>query len=319
MKKSHHYASFLTLFAFTALLLAGNRVNAAEEAAANDPSVKHAPITTAVRGVPVEISALVEAAQGSSLTSVTVLVRVSDAGTPLKVDMAGKDDGSFNAVLPVTLIKNVNVFWYAIDARDSEGRIGGTVWYRVVILDAIDTGGGAGAEAKSWKKAAWIGGGLLVAGGAAAIIANQDDDDDNGNNNTPPPEPSGSSAPPPPPKENGGNDSPDLSVLTNFICNVTGNETASYENFSRCDGVDDILVLVCNTCLNADISATTSWGASDAISGFSNVGCNTSVPRLRLAKPRGFPTPGTETVTILVNGVVIDTQVWPPLSDNSCF
>jgi len=318
MKKTCNYVVLLTFIAFTALSLVGNRVDAVEESSSNDPSVKHAPITTAVRGVPVEITTVVTAAEGSSLTSVTVLVRVSDAGTPVKVDMAGQDDGSFNAVLPVTMIKNVNVFWYAIDARDSEGRIGGTVWYRVVILDAIDSGGGAGAEAKSWKKAAWIGGGLLAVGGAAAIIANQDDDDNDGeNNNVPPPKSSGS--PPPPPKDNSGNDSPDLSGLTNFICNVTGNESAAYENFSRCDGTDDILVLICNTCLNADISATTSWGASDAISGFSNLGCNTSVPRLRLPKPPGFPTPGTETVTILVNGVVIDTQVWPPLSDNSCF
>ncbi len=284
------------------------------------PEVKHAPVTTAVRGIPFEVAATIAAAEGSTVTSATVLVRLTDAGTPIRTPMAAGENGLHSATLPVSMFRSVSVFWYAVEARDQANRIGGTPWIRVVIADAMTKDGAAkAAESDRWKKAAWIGGGLLVAGGAVAIVAANDDDDDKPAESVPPPAT-------PPPKSGGssstdtGGGSPDLSGLTNYICKTTGREAVSYQNLSRCEGTDDILILVCYTCLNADIQADGSWGESASLSDYSNVGCNNSAPRLVLRKPaRVFPTPGSESITVRVNGTVVATEVWPPLSDNDCF
>jgi len=307
---------FLQLFGI-AVVLAGEIARAETK----DLAVTHAPVSSAIRGVPVHIAATIETVEGSTVTSAVVLVRLTDAGTPMRTDMGSSEDGIYSAILPVSMFRSVSVFWYAIDARNDLGHVGGTPWMRVVIVDPLaeESGASAGAGA-SWKKAGLVGAGLLAVGGTVAIIANQDDDDDDGGESAPvnqPPPPKNN--PPPPPSSGGGSEPPDLSVLTNFICQVTGNESATYENLSRCDGTDDILILVCNTCRNADIQAQSSWGEVSSITGYSNLGCNTGAPRLRLPKPPGFPTPGTESFTVTVNGVVIDTVVWPPLSDNDCF
>ena len=285
------------------------------------PAVTHAPVSTAVRGVPVHITATIEAAAGAPVTSAVVLVRLTDAGTPIRTPMNRGGDGAYSAVLPVSLFRSVSVFWYAIDVRDARGEMGGTPWMRVVIADPMTQEGGAGAAAAglSWKKAGLIGGGLLAAGGAVAIVAAQDDDDDDASS-----APTGATPPPksaaPPPSSSGGDEPPDLSGLTNVICRVTGRETVSYENFSRCEGLADILIRVCFTCVNADIRATASWEEEDIITGFSNIGCSTSVPRLRIRKPQtSFPTPGSETISVYVNDVLVDSVVWPPLSDLDCF
>ena len=288
----------------------------------NDLAVNHAPVTSAIRGVPVHITATIETVTGSTVTSAVVLVRLTDAGTPIRTTMGRSGDGVYTAILPVSMFRSVSVFWYALDARNDQGQVGGTPWIRVVIADPLLQDSAAGAAAfMDGKTAGLIGAGLLVAGGTVAIIANQDDDDKNDGgepapvNDPPPPK----NNPTPPPSSGGGSEPPDLSGLTNFICQVTGNESATYENLSRCESTDDILILVCRTCLNANIQAQSSWGEVSSIAEYSNVGCNTGSPRLRLPKPRGFPTPGTESITVTVNGVVIDTVVWPPLSDNDCF
>jgi hypothetical protein len=284
------------------------------------PAVTHAPVSTAVRGVPVHITATIEAATGAPVTSAVVLVRLTDAGTPIRTTMNRGGDGAYTAILPVSMFRSVSVFWYAIDARDAQGEVGGTPWMRVVIADPMtqEGGGGAAAAGVNWKKAGLIGGGLLAAGGAVAIIAAQDDDDDSS------PAPTGTTPPPkntsPPPSSSGGDEPPDLSGLTNVICQTTGRETVSYENLSRCEGLADILIRVCFTCVNADIRATASWQEEDIITGFSNVRCSTSVPVLRIRKPpTAFPTPGSETINVYVNDVLVDSVVWPPLSDLDCF
>ncbi len=286
-----------------------------------DLAVTHAPVSSAIRGVPVNITATIETAAGSAVTSSVVLVRLTDAGTPIRTALNRSADGAYTAILPVSMFRSVSVFWYAIDARNDLGHVGGTPWMRVVIADSLTQEAGVGTAAGvSWKKAGLIGAGLLAVGGTVAIVANQDDDDNNGGEPAPvnqPPPPKNN--PPPPPDSGGGNTPPDLSGLTNIICQVTGNESATYENLSLCESNDDILILVCNTCRNADIQAQASWGEVSSISGYSNLGCNTGAPRLRLAKPPGFPTPGSENITVTVNGVVIDTVVWPPLSDFDCF
>lgn len=296
-----------------------------QPARAADPAVTHAPVTTALRGVPVKIAATVEAAPGTTVTSAVVLVRLSDAGTPIRTPLTGSGDGAYSAVLPVSMFRSVSVFWYALDVRDDQDGSAGTPWLRVVIADPIEQGGSGAAAATAFdtKTAGLVAGGLLLAGGAAAVIANQDDDD----NDTPPANPD-PATPPPPPRSGGsgsgggggGDSPPDLSILTNVVCQTTGRESVTYENLSRCEGLADILILVCNTCRNTDIRATASWGEQDQRSDYTNLGCNTGAPRLRIPKPpTSFPNPGSEVINVYVNDVLVDSVVWPPLSDNSCF
>lgn len=310
-------------FPYALSLLLLMLVAAAPSARAADPTMTHAPVTTALRGVPVKIAATVEAAPGAAVTSAVVLVRLTDAGTPIRTPLTGSGDGAYSAVLPVSMFRSVSVFWYALDVRDDQGGSAGTPWLRVVIADPIEQGGSAAAAAAilDTKTVGLVAGGLLLAGGAAAVIANQDDDDNNDRGGDPDP-----SIPPPPPKDNagsgsdGGDTPPDLSILTNVVCQTTGREAVSYENLSRCEGLDDILILVCNTCRNTDLRATASWGEQDQLADYTNLGCNTGAPRLRIRKPpTAFPAPGSEVINVYVNDVLVDSVVWPPLSDNICF
>jgi len=301
------------------------------------PNIKHVPTTAVVRGAPVNLSAIITPEPGSVLTSQVVLVRLTDAGTPIEHAMEGSAvDNAYSVILPVALIKNINVFWYAIDTRDDQGRIGGTIWYRVVIIDPVDirggfvgkggsesaaaaglAGGGGGGGGGGLGTAGLVAGGILIVGGAVAIIENQDDDDDDKKD---PPEVL-------PPEESGGRNDDDDEPSSPPVCNgVTGNETVAYENLSLCGSfgkgaksLDNILILVCYTCPNATISAEGSWEASDQINGFNNPTCSQTAPILLLPKPDGFPTPGTYTITVYANGIEIDQIVWPPLSDFDCF
>lgn len=296
------------------------------------PKIKHVPTTAVARGVPVKLVATITPEPGSVLTSQVVLVRLTDAGTPTEHAMqATSEKDVFSLVLPVSMIKGVNVFWYAIDARDDQGRIGGTIWYRVVIADpvrmgagvyekggaaAAAAGAGGGAGGGGIGTAGLVVGGLLLGGGAAVIIADNDDDDDDPPKVLPPEETGGRNDD----DDNGGSSTPPSCT------GVTGSETVSYENLSLCGSFDrgviaqdNIMILVCYTCPNATIEAVGTWDESDQISGFSNPSCSPTVPILLLPKPDGFPTPGSETITVYANGIQIDQIVWPPLSDFDCF
>ena len=324
--------AFLTIMA---VLFAGSLIPPASaetkavsevaEAVKDAPAVNHVPVTSILRSVPVSLSAIITASAGSTITSAVVLVRLTDVGTPVSIAMKGADDGAYNATIPVTLFEQVKVFWYAIDVRDSESRIGGTVWYRVIIIDPIDPGaGGSAAVATSsgWGKggAAAVGVGLLVGGGIALEHHNDSGSSKSGNNSP------SSSAPPPSNTGSGGGNTttPPPNNPDPPPCTTTGIETASYENMTLyCDEVqsyDDILILVCNTCPTASVSATASWGASDIITQYSNTGCSQTAPKLRLEKPpaNGFVNPGDYTISVFVNGNLIDSTPWPPLSDQDC-
>lgn len=293
------------------------------------PLVGHVPVTTAVRGVPVDISATLHAQAGSVLTSQTVLVRLTDVGTPMPYSMVGKDgeENAYHAVLPVTAIEGVTVFWYAIDARDSQGRIGGTPWIRVVIIEPIAVEGAIAPEDAAaaaggtggGKTLAIVAGALLLGGGAAVLIENENDDGSGGGDDDedlpPPPSaapPSNNNPPPPSP--------PAPPAPTNTPCTgLTGSESVTYDNLSLCDNGADIEILVCGTCPNATIEASGNWGESDSITGYNNPSCSPTAQRLLVPKTDGFPTPGSHTLTVFSNGQVIDSIPWPPLSDFDCF
>lgn len=362
--------SLLVFVAFLATFgLAIQYSGAADDEKAVDPSspvIGHTPVTTAVRGIPVDITATISAQGGASITSKTVLVKVSDVGTPVNYPLTGAGSGgAYNAVIPVSFIKGVSVFWYSISVFDSNGRISGTPWIRVVILDPVEQGGsqgeagisggqgggsgpaepGAGGGGSGGTGAAggggietttFIVGGVLLAGGTAVAIENHGDSK---KKSVPEPEPE----PQPQPKKpsGGNNESAPVVEPEEPPCVTTGSETVMYENLSfYCDeGFFDIMVLVCGTCPDATISATTSWGEMDSIAMYNNDLCNPAGPKLALPLPdlnfaqsgnrpakkgasggggQGFFNPGDETITVFANGVQIDQIVWPPLSDNDC-
>ena len=329
---------------------------------ASDPLIGHTPITTAVRGVPITISATLSAQGGASITSQTVMVKVSDVGKPVKYPFtgAGSEGGVYNAAIPLSLMKGVSVFWYTINAYDSNGGIASTPWNRVVIIEPVESGsstesnvgaggsggggsgtdggagsagssGAAGGTGISTESATFIAGAILFAGGAALAIESQ----------------SGSSSKEGAPEESEpvakkpGGGSPESAPVDPPCTTVTGSESVMYENLSfYCDeSTADILVLVCGTCPDATISATTTWGASDIIAGYNNDSCSPTgqklvlpLPLFNFAQPGNpqsgqdnasgggqfFPNPGDETITILSNGIQVDQTVWPPLSDNDC-
>lgn len=320
---------------YKALVLAclfamGSTIPAMAEQGDSDPDgpkIKHVPVTAVARGVPVNIAATITPEPDSVLTSKVILVRLTDFGTPTEHEMKGSDkDNAYGAVLPISLFDGIDVFWYAIDARDDQGRIGGTIWIRVVIVDpahvgaaALIGGGGGSGAGGGWGTAGIVAGGILLAGGTVAIIDQASDENKDDPPDVSPPEETGG--------RNDGDDDDEKSGSNPPACTgVTGSETVSYENLSLCGSFgkgaqtpDDIVIHVCYTCPNATISAEGSWEAADLIEGFNNPTCSPTAPVLLLTKPEGFPTPGTYTINVYANGILIDSIVWPPLSDFDCF
>ncbi|HMO52850.1 MAG TPA: hypothetical protein PKE26_17200 [Kiritimatiellia bacterium] len=291
----------------------------AEEPSGPGPAVKHVPVTTATRGVPVDVSARVDPAPGTTLTSAVVLVRITDLGKPVSVPMTpGEEPGFYHAVVPVTMIRGISVFWYALDIRDDTGAAGGTPWIRVVIGDAILTEGGVaavegGSAGGISSKNAWIAGGLLVGAGAAAVLLLDDDDDKKQPT-------SGAPVSPPAPASSGTKkptSAPKPAAPT--ACITTGSETLAYEDLEACDNGNPIRILICGACPDANVRVNASWGASDTINGYNNPNCSVSGPRLTLAKPDDFPEPLTESFTVYANNAVIATVPWPPASDFDCW
>lgn len=341
--------TFLAVFALTVQSSRG-----ADDEIPVDPSgpiIGHTPVTTTVRGVPVEIHATIEAQGGASITSKTVLVKISDVGTPVKYPLTGAGSGgAHNAVIPVSFIKGVTVFWYSINVFDSNGGLSGTPWIRVVIVEPIEaggnqaegsvgggggsgggdgtpaggTGGGSGGSGtvgggsgSTIETATFVVGGVLLAGGTAVLV------DNHGSKNKKAPEPEPEPEPEPPTKKKPKD--PVVPPVEEPPCVTTGSEAVTYDNLSLyCQQpFGPITILVCGTCPDATISATSSWGEMDEIQNYNNDVCNPQGPLLSLQQPddqggKTFFNPGDETITVFANGVQIDQIVWPPLSDNQC-
>lgn len=287
----------------------------------NAPEIRHVPVTTAMRGVPVSLNATITSPVGAVLTSATVLVRLGEVGTPLSIPMTGEkgDAGAFSALVPVTMVRSVSVFWYALDARDDDGRIGGTLWYRVVIVEPYIEGGaaaavGGAAGGGSGGNSGYLVGGLLLAGGATAIVLNEQDDDDDGGK--PPPSPDTPNNPPP-----AGDDDDDDDEEPGVVsppapeepaCTIT--PTVTYNDASYCDSLTSPIEVVVCACPDKTVSVISSWGDVGVL-----VSTIEDCRYFNLSKAPGFPSPGSETITVYVGSDIVDTEPSPPADDFDCF
>lgn len=283
----------------------------------------HVPLVTVVRGDPAVVAAKIECATGSVL-EVTIYVRLMDAGKPTPIKMTGKGDGTYEAVVPVSMVRGISRFWYYIDARgkttpeQAEEGVAQTRWYPVTILDAAQMEGGAGG---GHKAAYW----LLGAAGAVGGAVLWENHNDNGHgNSTPPPE----VVPPPTNQDNDQDDEDeedeeqeDNDETPNVpSCIPTG--SGSLTPASACDTNTPIGVYVCVSCPNAVLDVSGSWGGSAGVPSYNNEGCSELGPvAVQLAQPPGAglsTLPGDYTITIRANGQVISTLPWPDSSYRNC-
>lgn len=303
---------------------------AANCALAIAPKITHAPVTTAIRGVPTLLHCSVEA-YGLLLTQKVARVRLSESGTPSTLQLVKADDG-YEALVPVPMVEGIHAFWYSLDLSNEKGETSSTVWQRVVIVEAAADGkggasasaaggggggggggagggaaggaGGAGGEGIGNNPATWIGGGILLIGAGFGINELVDGDSGSGGS--------------------GGKNPP--TIVTNkptkrqttspYACTgLSGLEQVTYENLTVSNN-SPIIIRVCRTCTNATISAYGSWESDDEIANFNNPNCNGGAPTLSLNKP-GFTTEpnGTYTIDVYSNGQLIDSIPWPQDQD----
>ncbi len=276
------------------------------------PTIKHAPVTTVVRGQPAHIAADIAAMPGATITSVVTFVRLTDVGTPVRYPMTrGSGDGVFATDIPVSLIRGVMRFWYHVHAEDSSGRIADTPWYPVNIVDGGELGGKAGG-AGGWFTArnAAIAGGVALFGGGAALLLD-DDDDNNDKPTTGGGVPTATNSPPrkSEPKDDDDNDHDN----TPRVCVVTGSEQVTLVSGSDdpYDLGNPIQFIICGTCSNAAIRVVSSWGEETTVSPFNNPSCSPDNP-VPLTKPTATPyTADSETIQIFSNGSLIHSLTWP--------
>ena len=295
-----------------------------EKASAPDgcPTITHVPLVTVVRGDPAVVAAKIECATGSVL-DVTIYVRLLDAGKPTPVKMTGKGDGTYEAVVPVSMIRGISRFWYYIDARgkttpeQAEEGVAQTRWYPVTILDAANLESGAGG---SHKAAYW----LLGAAGAVGGAVLWENHNDNGHGGTPPPP-----AVVPPPSQTQDDEDDDQEESSDEqeddtpevpACIPTG--SGSLTTASACDTNTPIGIYACVSCPDAVLEASGSWGGSASQTVYNNEGCSQlGAPALQLSQPPGAglsTLPGDYTITIRANGQVIATLPWPDGSYRNC-
>jgi hypothetical protein len=276
------------------------------------PTIKHAPVTTVVRGQPAHIAADIAAMPGATITSVVTFVRLTDVGTPVRYPMTrGSGDGVFATDIPVSLIRGVMRFWYHVHAEDSSGRIADTPWYPVNIVDGGELGGKAGG-AGGWFTArnAAIAGGVALFGGGAALLLD-DDDDNNDNPTTGGGAPTATNSPPrkSEPKDDDDNDHDN----TPRVCVLTGAESATLVSGSDdpYDLGNPIQFIICGTCSNATVRVVGSWGEETTVAPFNNPSCSPDNP-VPLTKPPATPyTADSETIQIFSNGSLIHSLTWP--------
>ena len=280
------------------------------------PTILHTPVVSVVRGTPAVIPANITCENGE-LTEVLLQVRVTDAGKPTPMKMAGDGNGLYKATVPLSMIQGLTRFWYYIDVRGKKRGDDTTVqtrWYPVNIIehgemsDGGGTAGAGGAEeggALAGKK------GLLWLAGGAAVVAGgfawEDHVNDTGSGGGPPPPPT--NAPPQEKKEEKKKD--DDNNNTPPPCITTGNEQVSLDNTSPC-GEFDIQVFICGNCTNATFRATTTWGVDVSVAAQPAIACPPQSAVLSFARPESFPTgPGAHTINVYANGALIGSFPWP--------
>lgn len=146
------------------------------------PVVRHKPITAAVRGQPLGVSALVQA-QGAPVARVTLYYTRSRDASPSKVSMVNTGGESYLGTLPSYHLARGDVMWYYIEAIDENDEWSETSWQRITLVDAGETAQATTARATAPVQVepqparsgpstkAIIIGGAVVAGAAIAVAA----------------------------------------------------------------------------------------------------------------------------------------------------
>lgn len=276
------------------------------------PSISHVPVVSVLRGTPAIITATVECQTGE-LGEVLLQIRLTDAGKPSPISMNGEGNGLYRATVPVSMVQGVTRFWYYVDVKGKnaagDDTTAQTRWHPVNIIEHGETdngGGGPGGRAGLYLLA----GGAAAVGGALIIEHNNNDGSGNNKNGT-------GETPPPSTSSSDENKSSEESSDDDSPCKTTGAEQASIDNTSPCYESGDIRVFVCGNCPDADITAIASWGAARHASNVPKRNCAlNNQPVLLLPKPDYFPEgPGSETISIFVNGDLIQQFSWPSTDD----
>lgn len=289
------------------------------------PTMNHVPLVTIVRGDPALVVAQVACENGEVL-KVQLFVRLTDAGKPTPVDMVRQGDGTYQAIIPIALLRGINRFWYYIDAHgkttpdQAEDGVAQTRWNPVTIVDAVTDGGGAGGGGAGGSKKAlyWLLGGAGAAGGAVLLENHNDDGPDNQN----PPPPANN----PPPSNNSNNEDDeeeeeedDSTPPVNPPCIPTGDASAT--SASACDTNSPIGIFVCSSCPNSSLEISASWGPVAIVNNY-NGGCEAEPPTAaELPQPPGVPSisEGQFSITVRANGQILGTIPWPDDSYFDCF
>ncbi len=287
------------------------------------PTITHVPLVTVVRGDPATVVAKIECATGTVL-DVKVYVRVLDAGKPSPIEMTKNSDGLYQAVIPISLIRGINRFWYYLDARgkttpdQAEEGVAQTRWYPVTIVDGATEGGGSGGAAGSKKALYWLLGGAGAVGGAVLWENHNDDGPDH---QKPPP-----MANNPPPSNNSNNndddeeeEDDDPAPPVTPPCIPTGDASAS--SASACDTNSPIAVYACSSCPDSLIEISASWGPVVVVNNY-NGGCVAEPdPAGYLPQPPNVPSisEGQFTITVRANGQLLGSIPWPDNGYFDCF
>lgn len=315
------------------------------------PTLNHVPLVTVVRGDPALVVAQVACEKGEVLT-VRVFVRLADAGKPTSIDMERQGDGSYQAVIPIALVRGINRFWYYIDARgkttpdQEEEGVAQTRWNPVNIVDAAtDSGGAGGGGAGGGGKKAlyWLLGGAGLVGGAV-ILENHNDNGGGGSGNPPPStlspttnqrdddeeeeeeededEETSRPTPTPTPKlKNVKKEDPNPIPVPPGPppCVLTGQEGYFVPDGTACDTNELIGINVCRACPNALVEVITSWGAFASVAGWNDDSCEGTA--VSLPQPPGVPSVsvGQFSISIRLNGQLFTTVPWPGASYFDCF
>lgn len=289
--------------------------------------MNHVPLVTVVRGDPAAVVAQIECETGT-VSTVQVFVRITDAGKPTPIEMTRQGDGTYQAIIPIALIRGINRFWYYIDARgmttpdQAEEGVAQTRWNPVTIVDAVTDGGGAGGGRKVLYSIVGVAG---VAGGAVLLEHHNDDGGSGGG--TPPPtttrKPGSNRNDDDDDDDDDDKESNEQPVVIEEVpppsgCALTGNEGYSVSPGTACDTVTPIDVYVCRTCPNSTIQVTASWGPVVGVAGWNDELCETVA--VTLPQPPGVPSisVGQFSIEIRINGLLYTTVPWPDSSYLDC-
>lgn len=146
------------------------------------PLIRHKPITSAARGKPLGVNALITG-RGAPVKRVTLYYTRSREASPSKVSMVNTGGDSFLGTLPSYHLATGDVMWYYIEAIDGKDEWSETSWQRIALAgseQAARTGAATSSAPVVEPQTSSRGGpstrsvvigGAVVAGAAIAIAA----------------------------------------------------------------------------------------------------------------------------------------------------